>query len=234
MARDPNNRSCDRRSRDKSTGDKATIAFAACAIATYMLLWHKLQDGMTPTYIDATKILTRELFIGLAARSPVSTLFVHELWLHGVATRGMADSIFPWTRGILIRLPWKKNTFYLNPVFTGFGFGGTLFGDIHFAAWNFDFPTLVERILWRLSYCVLVTIPLLGSTMYFMKMHNVGRDSEKDTKTNALLRTSTTICVVMYLLAWLYLMTAVFRSLAYAPLSTFLEINWPSAIPHVN
>ena len=211
-----------------------TLAFAACAIATYILLWHKPQDVMTPTYIDATNILTREQVIGLAARSPVSTLFVHEFWLHGVAIRAMADSVFPWTRGIPIRLPWRNDTFYLNPVFIGIGFGGTLFGSIHFVAWNFEFPTPVERILWRVSCCVLISIPLLSTAMYFMTLHNARRDSETDTKTNALLRPFTTMCVVLYLLARLYLMTEVFRSLAYAPPSTFYEIDWPSALPHVN
>ena len=77
---------------------------------------------MTPTYIDATSILTREQVIGLAARSPVSTLFVQEFWLHGVAIRAMADNVFPYTRGIPIRLSRQKDTLYLNPVFIGIGF----------------------------------------------------------------------------------------------------------------
>ncbi|CAF9930051.1 hypothetical protein IMSHALPRED_008076 [Imshaugia aleurites] len=211
-----------------------TLAFATCAIATYILLWHKPQDVMTPTYIDARNILTRDQVIGLAARSPVSTLFVHEFWLHGVAIRGMADNVFPWTRGIPIRLPWRTDTIYLNPIFIGIGFGGALFGTVHFIAWNFEFPTPVERILWRTSCCLIITIPLLGTAMYFVTIHNARRDSETDTKTNALLRPFTRMCILLYLLARLYLVVEVFRSLAYAPPSTFHEINWPSAIPHVN
>lgn len=211
-----------------------TIAFAACAIVTYILLWHKPQDVMTPTYVDATNILTREQVIGLAARSPVSTLFVHEFWLHGVAIRGMADNVFPWTRGIPIRLPWQRDTIYLNPIFIGIGFGGTLFGTIHFIAWNFEFPTPIERILWRTSCCIIISVPLLGTAMYFVTIHNARRDRETDIKTNALLRPFTAMCILLYLLARLYLMTEIFRSLAYAPPSTFHEINWPSAIPHVN
>ena len=211
-----------------------TLAYAACAIATYVLLWHKPQDVMTPTYFDAGTLLTREHVIGLAARSPVSTLFVNEFWLHGVAIRTMADNVFPWTRGIPIRLPRHTDVFYLNPIFIGIGFGGVLFGSVHFIAWNFEFPTPVERILWRLSCCVSISLPLLGTLMYFVTVHNARRDSESDTKTNALLRPFITMCTLLYLFARVYLMTEVFRSLAYAPPSTFQAINWPSAIPHVN
>lgn len=211
-----------------------TLAFAACAIATYILLWHKPQDVMTPTYIDATNILSREQVIGLAARSPVSNLFVHEFWLHGVAVRAMADTVFPWTRGIPIRLPRQGDTLYLNPIFIGIGFGGALFATIHFVAWNFVFPTPVERMLWRVSCCVILSMPLLGTAMYFVTIHNARKDSETDTKTNALLRPFSTICTLLYLFARLYLMTEVFRSLAYPPPTTFQDINWPSAIPHVN
>ena len=211
-----------------------TLAFAVCSIVTYILLWHKPQDVMTPTYIDATDILTREQVIGLAARCPVSTLFVKEFWLHGVAIRTMADNVFPWTRGIPIRLPWKQDTFFLNPVFIGIGFGGVLFSTVHFIAWNFEFPTPIERNLWRLSCCIIISVPLLGTAMYFITLHNARRDSDSDTNTNALLRPFMALSIVSYLLARLYLITEVFRSLASAPPSTFQQINRPSAIPHVN
>ena len=211
-----------------------TLAFAVCAITTYILLWHKPQDVMTPTYLDATDILTREQVIGLAARCPVSTLMVKEFWLHGVAIRAMADNIFPWSRGIPVRFWRQKNALYLNPIFIGIGFGGVLFGTVHFIAWNFQFPTPVERILWRVSCCVIISIPLLGTGLYFLTLHNARKEMESDTKSSVWLRPFTATCILLYLLARLYLMTEVFRSLAYAPLSTFQEINWPSAIPHVN
>ena len=211
-----------------------TLAFAVCAIATYILLWHKPQDVMTPTYVDATDILTREQVIGLAARCPVSTLLVKEFWLHGVAIRAMADNIFPWTRGIPVRFSQQQDTLYLNPIFIGIGFGGVLFGTVHFIAWNFQFPTPVERILWRVACCMIISIPVLGTGLYFITLHNARKEMESDTKSSVWLRPFTATCVLLYLLARLYLMTEVFRSLAYAPSSTFQEINWPSAIPHVN
>ncbi|KAG8528183.1 uncharacterized protein KY384_007100 [Bacidia gigantensis] len=46
------------------------LAFAACAILIYILLWHKPQDVKVPTYIDALRPITRADVIGLAARAP--------------------------------------------------------------------------------------------------------------------------------------------------------------------
>lgn len=33
----------------------------------------------------------------------------------------------------------------------GVAIGGVIFGAIHTAAWNFDFPTPIERTLWRIA-----------------------------------------------------------------------------------
>ena len=76
------------------------LAFAATAIATYIVIWHKPQDVKVPTYIDALRPITREDVVELAARAPLSTMVVYEFWLHGVAVRTMGDGVFPATRGI--------------------------------------------------------------------------------------------------------------------------------------
>ena len=210
------------------------LAFAACAIVTYIFLWHKPQDVKSPIYIDISQTLTRQQIIDLAARSPVSTLYVHQFWLHGVAIRAMADNVFPWTPGVKIRLPWRKVPVFLNPVFLGIGFGGTLFGAIHFVAWNFDFPSPVEQLLWRMSCSTLFIFPPLGTFVYCLVQHDARESSIKDTEVNRFLRPLMYLCVPMYFLARIYLLVEVFRALAYPPPSVFQQVSWPSLIPHVN
>ncbi|KAI9843437.1 MAG: hypothetical protein M1838_002613, partial [Thelocarpon superellum] len=209
------------------------LAFASCAILTYLVLWHKPQDVRTPVYIDLPRVLTREEIIGLAARSPVSTLVVHEFWLHGVAIRAMADNIFPSSPGIPVKTPWMKTPFYLNPVPIGIGLGGTLFGTIHFAAWNFDFPTRVEQLLWRISCCFLVTLPPFGTVAYWSAQHLARAWGMSETRINRFLKPTAYMFVPMYALARLYFLVEVFRQLAYLPPSAFQEVEWPSVIPHV-
>ncbi|KAL8791889.1 MAG: hypothetical protein Q9195_005551 [Heterodermia aff. obscurata] len=210
------------------------LAFAACALVTYILLWHKPQDVKEPIYVDIDKILTREQIINLAARAPVATLLIHDFWLHGVSIRAQADNIFPWTPGIRIRLPFTQDATLVSPVVLGIGGGGVLFGAVHFVAWNFTFPSPVERLLWRVSCCVLVVFPLLGTGFYCIKQHRAKTHGDEDSKVNRSLRPLMHVIGFSYLLARTYLLVEVFRALAYPEPSTFKQVNWPSAIPYMN
>ena len=212
----------------------SVLAFAACALVTYILLWHKPQDVKEPVYVDIDKILTRQQIINLAARAPVATLLIHDFWLHGVSIRAQADNIFPWTPGIRIKLPFTKEATLVSPVVLGIGGGGVLFGAVHFVAWDFTFPSSTERLLWRISCCILVVFPLLGTAFYCIKQHTAKRDGEEDSKVNRSLRPLMYVIGFSYLLARIYLLVEVFRALAYPEPSTFKQVNWPSAIPYMN
>ena len=209
------------------------VAFAACAIVTYSLLWHKPQDVKMPIYIDIPHTLTREQIIQLAARSAVSTLMVHQFWLHGVAIRTMADSVFPWTPGIRVQFLGMKKPVYVNQFLVGIGLGGVIFGGIHFAAWNFQFPSKIEAILWRCSCTWLVAFPPIGITIYCVAQHIARKSRFSDEKLNGWLRPLGHVTLPIYLLARLFLLVEVFRCLAYPPPSLFKAISWPSVIPHV-
>ena len=250
-------------------------AYAACAILTYILLWHKPQDVKVPTYIDALRPITREDVIALAARAPLSTMNSNEFWLHGVAVKGMSDNVFPFTRGL--KVPKKISSFltkssnkkksvapssspsssssppphqsnekpqtqkadeeadalYLSPVLVGIGLSGTIFGGIHFAAWSFQFPSAIERLLWRIGCCILVGFPMAMTALYCGYTHySRVEGSTKESRANNVLRRFGYLTIPIYLLARIYLMVEVFRSLAYSEPSIFAEVNWPSAIPH--
>lgn len=212
------------------------LAFAACALLTYFLLWHKPQDVKVPTYIDIPGTLGREQIIQLAARSPVATLMVKQFWLHGVAIRTMADNVFPWTPGIKLRLPYiMKEPVFLNPHFVGLGGGGAIFGGVHCAAWNFQFPTSVERLLWRISGAYLVAIPLVGTFIYCMVLHFARKEKNMtEGKMDKMLRPVGRVAIPIYLLARLFLLVEIFRCLAYPPSSVFVDVSWPSVIPHMS
>ena len=220
------------------------LAFSALSMITYILLWHKPQDVKCPSYISAQRPLTRSDVLSLAARAPVSTLMVHEFWLHGVNVRAMGDSVFPWPRGIRVSLPnlpgrdkSKLLSFEMDSVFFGMGIGGAVFGAVHFAAWDFTFPTSVERLLWRISCGIIFGFPVLMSAIYvsYLKWAEGKDDQGKnagDSWTNRVLRRFGHVLVPVYLLARSYLWVEVFRSLAYSPPGIFTSIALPTMVPH--
>ncbi len=210
------------------------LAFAACAAVTYFLLWHKPQDVKMPIYVDAPHTLAREQIIQLAARSPVSTLMVHQFWLHGVAIRTMADSVFPWTPGIRVHFLGLIKPVFLNQSVVGIGLGGAIFGGVHIAAWNFRFPSEVEAILWRTSCTWLVAFPPIGIAIYWVAQHIAWKSRATDGKLNGWLRPLAYVTLPVYLAARLYLLVEAFRCLAYPPPSLIQAVSWPSVIPHVS
>ncbi|KAL8706035.1 MAG: hypothetical protein Q9201_000920 [Fulgogasparrea decipioides] len=197
------------------------LAFAACAIVTYALLWHKPQDVKVPIYIDVPTILTRDQIIKLAARAPVATLMINDFWLHGVSIRAQSDSVFPWTPGIRLKLPFNSVSVLVSPVVAGIGGGGLIFGAIHFVAWNFHFPTPVERLLWRMSCTVLIVFPLIGTAFYWIMQRFAAKLGAEDTGVNRAIRPIAWIISLVYLVARGYIVIEVFRALAYSELSIF-------------
>ncbi|KAL8694130.1 MAG: hypothetical protein Q9218_001183 [Villophora microphyllina] len=210
------------------------LAFAACAIVTYILLWHKPQDVKVPIYIDIPTILTRDQIIKLAARAPVATLVINDYWLHGVSIRAQSDNVFPWTPGIRLKLPFNSDPILVSPIIFGIGGGGLIFGAIHFSAWNFHFPTPVERLLWRMSCTVLIVFPMIGTAFYWTMQRFAAKLGAEDTKVNRAIRPMSWIIGLVYLSARGYLVVEVFRALAYPEPSIFQQVNWPSLIPYLD
>ena len=210
------------------------LAFAACALATYALLWRKPQDVGVPVYVPTKRVLTRQDVIGLAARSPVSSLIGHEFWLHGVAVRAQADNIWPHSPGLRVHIPYlMRAPFFFNPIVVGIGLGGAAFGAVHFAAWSFDsFPTEVERLLWRLACIALVGLPPVGISIYWVGTHYRKTHAEIAPRVTRVLKPFAYALMPIYLLARLFLLVEVFRSLPYLPPSAYQQVRWPTVIPH--
>jgi hypothetical protein len=55
------------------------------------------------------------------------------------------DSLPPVKASSLPSTSWVRRSHF------GVAIGGVIFGAIHIAAWNFDFPTSIERTLWRIA-----------------------------------------------------------------------------------
>ncbi|KAB8360818.1 hypothetical protein FH972_024552 [Carpinus fangiana] len=210
----------------------AVLAFAATAVVTYLFFLEKPQEVRVPVYVDAAITMTRDHVISLAARSAASTIFVHEFWLHGVAVRDQAENIHPSSPGFAIQTPFRKTPFYINPIL-GIGLGAILFGAVHFAAWNFTFPTQVEQLLWRISCILCVALPPLGALTYYFTLYFGKLQKKNDRNMNHILKPMEYLLAPAYLLSRMYLTAEMFRQLAYLSPSAYLQVDWSAAMPHL-
>jgi hypothetical protein len=131
----------------------AVTAFAVCAIITYLLILPKPKGVQLPvTLIEFEPTIPIERLNCLHSR-------LLQGYLRGLFAPGEDIVTSVDVMGAPIpndALQASRAVVYLH---FGVAIGGVIFGAIHTAAWNFDFPTLIERTLWRIA-SVLSTVLL--------------------------------------------------------------------------
>jgi hypothetical protein len=126
-----------------------------------------------------------------------------------------------------------------DQLFIGVGasFVAVVFGAIHCIAWSFQFPTHVEKILWRSSAIVITCTPAFFSTHRSLVWlaYRKGRKKSpplfgwESTLTGVLI----TAVMILYLFARLILLTLAILSLRALPPGAYQTVSWTHFIPHV-
>jgi hypothetical protein len=109
----------------------------------------------------------------------------------------------------------------------GFILGGAILGACHCIAWNFDFPTPIERTFWRVAIIVIISIMplyyLLCVGYHFLEKGFDFHSSAGDIPLGWLAFT-------LFGLARLYLLGAAFRDLFFLPPEAFVT-TWAASFP---
>lgn len=115
-----------------------------------------------------------------------------------------------------------------------------IYGGIHLAAWNFDFPSHVESILWKVSsFIIMGLIPVV--LLLFLLGVFVG---EYLTSWNTFLSVEENIEIayvmglailgfLLYGFARIFLVVESFISLRHVPIGVYAAVPWVQNIPHV-
>jgi hypothetical protein len=131
--------------------------------------------------------------------------------------------------------------------------GGTIFGGLHCLAWNFHFPTPKEALAWRVCSVTVSGLPLITTAVsgFWMNFDAKGprsaaylgpsqlpseMDMEKDGQVRKTKRRVLGWIVVvllsLYILARLFLMVEIFRTLFFLPPEAFID-TWSGSFPHL-
>lgn len=245
----------------------ATLAFAACSIFVYTLYWNRPQNVQSIHVIKSNGTLSPKDFQALVeAIDRHSPIF---LW-PGRAASNLFPHIGPFpipndaTSHIGESLTGQRDAFQYSP---GLGveedimvlgalvsLGGTLFGGLHCLAWNFDFPTRIEALLWKVSSVATTVLPLafvgvsIGRPIisiiggFAHVMQNLGTRGEwasivvkaigslrwfSKTATKLFAKSMLVVFLVSYALARLFLLVESVRTLFFLPPGAY-KATWAS------
>jgi hypothetical protein len=133
------------------------LAFAVCAFTAYLFSWSKPQDVKTPIPIYINKQLSQEA--------------KNRLWEMETSFVDVFQDVY--TRKLENPLPnasfcsKKDEMGVASCAALSLYIAACIFGSIHCIAWNFPFPTSVERTLWRCAGVTQSALPLLSFRLSF-------------------------------------------------------------------
>lgn len=215
----------------------AALAFAASSMTTYLLYWNRPQGVETVHIIKAKRELDFDAIFELSRQGP------RYLWL-SYRTEPDFDPDFgpaPIPNDASHRMSevfWNSLVGYNDEIASlAFGalFGGTLFGGLHCLAWNFHFPTPGEALGWKICSVATTCLPLLSMVpMIAWMLLNPYYGKKEGSAAGRLLVGATGIglFLVPYVLARLFLLVEIFRTLLFLPPEAFVD-TWSGSFPHL-
>jgi hypothetical protein len=218
----------------------AALAFSASSVMTYVLYLGRPKGVTNVTRIKAAKLPT-VLDIEILLRYSPSYLWTGKRGEgKSVGDLDLAplpnDACNPPAHYMPDKL-WEAvhgNTEILT-LMSGAIIGGAVFGGVHCVAWNFQFPTTVERLLWRIASILTSVMPLISIPFnyYWIKINAPFCRSSDESQTSRFLVSTVLVAFAMiYLAARLFIMVEIFRSLFFLPPDAFID-TWSSSFPHL-
>jgi hypothetical protein len=216
------------------------LAFSASSIITYGLYWNRPQ-GVQSTYVLTPKCApSAATVLEIAQMGPIY-LWTNFRSEHKV--EGLYDVVPIPNDGLpcLLRFPissFSSHSIGSNTEITvmtvGAFFGGTLFGGLHCLAWNFHFPTQGEALAWRVFSILTSVLPLLAVVplVIWKRWHPWAVKPKKSPASRFALGLATIFgLLIPYVLARLFLIIEMFRSLFFLPPEAFID-TWSGSFPH--
>ncbi|KAL6360662.1 hypothetical protein LRP88_06369 [Fusarium phalaenopsidis] len=190
----------------------STLAFAACVFIIYLSEWSKPKDIGVPFYIDTKEEVSLETFALIAEAAPISFLQACHYYIPQSVVHQVLEGRF--TKKDIGRVMILASILSIM-----------LFGGLHLLAWNLDFPTDIEGLLWRTSALAIAVAPTVSSLLVLV-------ESILFHRTDRYAKWSVTILGPLYLFARLFLLVESYRSLYYLPTGALIS-TWASEAPHL-
>lgn len=196
------------------------FSFAICTALTYGLLLDKPQDASTVVTISAARYPTPQKIIRIAIAGPYTWgQYRHSIWIpnntfHRDSKRPMGP-MATMNQGSVLAL--------------------VIFEAVHCVAWDFNFPTQMQKVLWRVcSLTTVAAIPLgMGiSSLILVISRLTGRSEGRSMKVKNITSIVFATVVFVFVVCRLFIIVEVFCSLAALP-SEAIRSTWSANLPHI-
>jgi len=237
----------ERRGLEVSQLEIGTMAFATCAMIIYALNWHKPKSVNVPwtvwSFNGASGIPQRLKIVCQSQKKENWFLLMWRPYIQSLV-------LGPYQYEQYSRGPVIENNYHYAPKFeaedpfedklidlTEFLFlilSSTVFGSIHFAAIKSTFPSDLEKTSWCVASAVCTGIAMILLLTFFLsvmlaKVLCIFYWEAED----KLMTFSIRLVLLVYVLARLFLIVEIFRTLFFLPPSAFIA-TWVSSVPHVS
>ncbi|KAM0446035.1 hypothetical protein ACHAO4_009480 [Trichoderma viride] len=198
-----------------------TVAFSATAIILYIVEWDKPKDINTPVYMKAASSSVSEAaFTQIVEAAPFPYMQVPFVQYKHYYMPSVA---FHQTLGDLKIIDTKSSIVAMITVVS--------FGGIHLLAWNLQFPTPVESLLWKISAILSIACPVLYGSSH---LPGFGKNPNESTKEQwTLIKAVVGFTFLFYFFARLFLIAESIRSLYYLPRGAYIA-TWTADFPHLS
>jgi hypothetical protein len=185
-----------------------TLAFAVISIITYVLLYNRPKDVQTTREMHAARYPTPAELTRIAAARP--------------ATIGWRRRDFSIPNDVD---PSDDRHFIVSTMAALIVFGG-----LHLLAWNYEFPTPIERRLWQAS--AIVTIATMPNLWLLTSAMTKSKTLDDSIIAAFFLVSFIAIILFIFVASRLFILVEIIRSLAFQPPETF-RTTWAANVPHV-
>lgn len=215
------------RSLPSSQLEIAALAFATSSFITYLILWGRPRSITRRFRVPALREPAQKDIVSLIRCGPTYLL-------HRYRREDVVDEeyhVVPIPNDAIHSAEWGVDFKSGPPLIFGSIFGGVVFGGLHCLAWNSRFPTPTEALIWRICAVLTTTVPIISTIPMFL----VEKGSPLTKTAGRRLTAGITVVIFLlipYVLARLFLLVEMFRSLLYLPPAAFKETWSGTSFPH--
>lgn len=201
-----------------------TVAIIFCSIFTYSFSFQKPQDVEFPVFIEVHDVLHEAAEPNLARDSNESGTMLQHVAGKSRENSTKKEDLDPNETGTL---PLRALLLL-----------GCVFGAIHCLAWNSPFPTLQERLAWRI--CSLATVAIPGVIFLALQFYVLLIVCISMFCNAGAFLTGLTVQVIghsiglAYILGRITLIVSAFIGLRALPADAFQTVDWIQYFPHFN